>query len=174
MLPVLLACAAPADDSGTDDSGTDDSGTDDSGTDDSGTGLLVFAGAATVGADYLGTEQIRFGPTTGGDPLCVIDIPVSSVGIREDCAECLWAFDLTFSTPTVLIDTHCAAIGYDEAAIAAITGSRRACGFADEYLGHAEALLVETDGAWEPVSFADWSPVNGALSYAWEQGYQDY
>ncbi|MFT5681956.1 MAG: hypothetical protein ACI8RZ_002874 [Myxococcota bacterium] len=176
MLPVLLACTTPAtDDSGTGDSGIADTATaDDSGTGDSGIGLLALIGTATVGEAYAGTEQIRFAPTTGGDPLCVIDVPLSSVSVRTDCTDCLWAFDLTFGTPTVTVGAHCEAAGYDAATIAAIAGSQRSCGFAEEYLGHAEALLVFQDGAWEAVSFADWSLETGALSYAWEQGYQDY
>lgn len=178
MLSVLLACVDQSDlIVNNDKTNESQSENHDSGVlsdDDAGLGLLIFAGDATVGADYRGTEQLRFEATTGGAPLCVIDIPVSSVGVREDCSDCLWAFDLTFSTPTVSVGTHCASIGYDDAAIAAIAGTSRAYGFADEYLGHAAALLVAADGAWEPVSFADWSPENGALSYAWEQGYLDY
>ncbi|MDG1483294.1 MAG: hypothetical protein P8R54_27135 [Myxococcota bacterium] len=178
MLSVLLACTNPSDlivnNDKSEESEHESHDSGDSDRVDAGFGLLVFAGDATVGADYRGIEQLRFEATTGGEPLCVIDIPVSSVGVRKDCADCLWAFDLTFAAPVVSVDTHCASIGYDEAAIAAIAGTSRACGFAEEYLGHAAALLVADDGAWEPVSFADWSPESGALSYAWEQGYLDY
>ena len=179
MLPVLLACAPGADTAAPAAEDTvghaEPTDTADTATPTSGTGLLTLLGSATVDSTYVGTEEIRFAPTTGGaQTLCAIVVPVAATAARTDCADCQWAFDVVLGAPTVHTDTACAAAGYDTAAIDALEGTVRGYGFADEYLGHAEALLVLQDDAWEPVSFADWSTETGQLSYAWEQGYLPY
>lgn len=181
VLSVLLACAHRADtappdaDTAVPGDTAEAADTADTAGLEGGTGLLTRVGQATVGSSYNGTEEIRFAPTAGdAQALCSVVVPVTAAGARSDCADCLWAFDVVLGAPTVSIDTACEAAGYNAQAIAALEGSVRGYGFADEYLGHAEALLVLQDGAWEPVSFADWSAETGLLSYEWEQGYLPY
>ena len=179
VLSVLLACTPSADTAALPAADTAAPGSPDDIADtadpEGGTGLLTLIGRATVGSSYEGTEEIRFAPTTGGaQTLCSITVPVTATAPRSDCDDCLWAFDVVLGAPTIGIDTSCEAAGYDDESIAALEGSVRGQGFADEYLGHAEALLVLQDGSWEPVSFADWSEATGLLSYEWEQGYLPY
>ena len=178
VLSVLLACTHSADTAAPPEADTasgDTADTSDTAGPVGGTGLLTLIGQATVGSSYDGTEEIRFAPTTGdAQALCSVVVPVSAAQARTDCLDCLWAFDVVLGAPTVNTDTACEAAGYDAQAIAALEGSVRSYGFADEYLGHAEALLVLQDDTWEPVSFADWSAKTGLLSYEWEQGYLPY
>ena len=176
MLTVLLACAGAPDDTAAPEVAPDTASPDTGpGTIADQTGLLAWVGEAVVGEAYAGTEQIRVAPTTGSSaPVCLIEVTVTSTAARSDCSDCIWAFDVVFGEPEIIESAECEAAGYTEAVIAGLAGTQRSYGFADEHLGHAEALLVLDAGAWQAVSFADWSPDTGLLSYAWEQGYLSY
>jgi hypothetical protein len=178
------AADTDTDDTDTDDTGTDDTDdtddtndTDDTDTDTSANedALLRLEGAADVGETYVGTEAVDLLSNFGlGDELCRITYTVTSTARRDDCADCVWAFDVVLGAPTVDYDAECAAAGYDAAAIAAIEGTTRSIGVAVDYLGHADALLLYDGRTWVSASFVDWVDAEWTLRYAWDQAYVTY
>ncbi len=200
LLAALLSTGCPADDddsasdddTGDDDTGDDDTGDDDTGDDDTGdddaTGdddttsgdeaLWGYLGQATVeaGVAYAGHEDLYFISHGGaGADLCRVRVTLTSDGLRDDCADCEWAFALTAADPEVVAESSvgCAGVGYDEAAIAGLTGTR-GYGYAREYFGHTDVLMVEQGGIWTAVNFASWIEATGELTYDWEVGYLAY
>lgn len=175
---LLLACVAPdsvpADRDGGGETGPDpDPG--DSGSGSGGTGLLTLEGEAVVAEAWTGSETLRFAAELGlGETLCEIGVELASTGPRDDCAACAWAWELVLGAPEVRVGDRCAEAGYDEATVAALEGSGRAYGFAEEYLGHAAVLLQEVDGSWEAVAFADYEATRGALAYQVDLGYHPW
>ncbi len=179
------------DDSGDDDAGDDDAGDDDSGDDDTasdddagdddsggGTGMLGYYGSATADADgYDGIEELYLIADKGmGEDLCRIRYEVDATAPRDDCADCMWAHDVVFEDPEVIVDVAgaCAAIGYDAAAVAALSGTTRSQGYAEEYFGHADVIMVFDGGTWSVVSFATWDHGSHLFEYDWEVGYESY
>ena len=138
-------------------------------------GLLSWVGDATIGDGWEGSESVRFVAQSGlGDTLCDVRYPVTSLRVRDDCADCVVAYDVVFGAPEVLTDTACAAAGYDAATIAAGEGEERAYGFALDYVGHANVLMRYEDERWQAVSFVDWNEAKERIVYNWEQGYVEY
>ncbi len=155
----------------------DSADTGDTGEPAGGDGLLLWEGTATVTADaYEGSEDILLLADMGlGDALCQVRYSVLSTSVRTDCGACLWAFDVVLGPAEVIEDKGaCQLAGYDEAAIAAIEGSTRGYGYAEEHIGHAAVLLVDQGGGWDAVAFASWVEQTGAFSYEWEQAYVQY
>ena len=163
--------ASPDDDSaGDDDTADDDTGDDDSAGD---VALVVLSGEATVdGTGYAGTETHEVIAEQGqGDTLCAITYTWTSVAPRDDCAVCEWAWDLSASGAAVTAESGvgCAGVGADPAPF---DGAQRAHGFAAEFIGHADVLMVPVAGEWEAVAYAGYNPKTGVLLYEWETGYQ--
>ena len=169
------------DDAADDDTGDDDfSGDDDTTGDDDtgGTALYGFLGESEVdpAAGYDGHEDLYFIADSGaGADVCRVRVSLTSTAERDDCTDCEWAFDLLGADPVVVAESSvgCAGVGYDGAAIDALAGAR-AYGFAREYFGHNDVLMVEQEGIWTAVNFADWNEGSGVLTYDWEVGYQSY
>lgn len=187
-----LADRGPADpdDSGDDDPGDDDPGDDDPGDDTAGDddgdddsdgemALVGYFGRALVQTlGYAGTEELYFSPHGGvGLDLCRIRYSLVSTAVRDDCEDCVWAFELSATEPEIIAGSagDCEALGYDAVAIDELLSRPRAYGYAPEYYGHANVLLVSNNtGGWDVVSFAAWSDGGGQFSYNWEIGYQMY
>ena len=70
------------------------------------------------------------------------------------------------SDATAVVDTRCADFGLDAGAL---NGTTRSYGYTAEYIGHAQVILVEQDGAWVSVSFATYT--DGVFEYDWEDGF---
>ena len=192
ILLSLAACTDNDDDSGssgTSDGGSADGGTSDGGTSDGGSdggsgdggspqedGLLLLSGVAVATvADYLGSETVLFLAEEGsGETLCEVQVTLQSVGLRTDCTECEWAYDVEVLTAETVTDTHCAVVGYDSAAVAALVGTTRGYGLNPEYYGHAPVLFAEVDSTWAAVSIASYDDVTGDFSYDWEEGFYAY
>ena len=176
FVPLALSCGGD-DDTGPVEGDTDADADADSDTDADGdsdiVGLLAQHGTATVdGHGYQGQEAVLFIADQGmGEELCRIEYEVSGTGVREDCEDCVWAFDLQAGAPTVVIEDRCADVGWDASAVAAIEGSWICYGFAREYIGHADALLVFESDGWGPVAYASWDEPTGAFNYEWDRGY---
>jgi hypothetical protein len=136
---------------------------------------LRLEGRGDVGETYVGTEAVVLLTNFGlGDELCRIEYTVTSTSRRDDCTDCVWAFDVVLGAPTTTLDAACAAAGYDAAAIAAIEGTTRSIGVAVDYLGHADALLVYDGRVWASATFVDWIDAEWALRYTWDQQYVSY
>jgi hypothetical protein len=198
MITWVLACSTPVEDSapasGDTDADTDadtdtdtdtdtDSDTDtdtDSDTDTDtdvqmNTGLVVLRGAADLADTWTGTESVVFTGDMGlGEVLCEVTFPVAPVAPRADCVECLLAWDVVFGAPEVRVDTLCALAGYDTATLAAIEGDERSYGLALDFLGHANALMVDDGTGWSPAAFVDWDAEAVFVTYDWDQGYVEY
>lgn len=171
ILSLLLACtgASPGGDTGPGgDGGSDGGGT---GTDGGATtpALLRAVGEATVGsAGYQGTERLELVLDKGqGDVVCAIEVPVQDTAPRSDCSQCTWAYDLSGGEATVSLDERCADAGLDAASASA---RPRSYGFAQEFIGHSDVLMVDLDDRWQGVAYAGWDQGSGAFSYTWELG----
>jgi hypothetical protein len=168
------------DDTGDDDTGDDDTGDDDSGDDDTAanTGMFGYLGDATASdAGYDGWEELYLIAEKGlGDDVCRVRYDVDATAPRDDCADCMWAHDVVVSNPQVTLDVDgaCAAIGYDAAAIAALDGTTKSYGYAEEYFGHADVIMVMVKGEWSAVSFATWDDGSENFLYDWEVGFEGY
>lgn len=138
--------------------------------------LMGLAGDADVlSGGFEGAEDLYFATDNGlGEDVCRITYKLSATGLRDDCEDCDWAFDLVASEPEIVVGTaeDCAALGYDDEAIQQWLEQPRAYGYVTEYFGHADVLLVlDAEGRWDAVSFADWTPDAGVLAYDWEIDY---
>ncbi len=187
----IAGCPADDDDTGSgdddatsdDDTGDDDTGDDDyTGDDDTTSGdddaLYGYLGEAVVDplTGYDGHEDLYYIADSGaGADLCRVRVTLTSTAVRDDCADCEWAFDLHAEDPQVIAESAvgCAGVGVDEAAIDALAVPR-GYGYAREYFGHNDVLMVEQKGVWTAVNFADWNEGSGALAYDWEVGYHSY
>ena len=110
-----------------------------------------------------------------GDVLCRVEVTLTSTASRDDCGDCLWAWDLVVDEATIAAEggVGCSAFGHDAAAVAAMAGTTRAYGYAEEYVGHADMLMIWVDG-WQGASFATWHPDSGALDYGWDDAYVEF
>jgi len=175
LLLLLFAVACDADAPDDDDSAdTDDD--DDAGDDDDSSGdiaLVVLEGHATADAgDYSGTETYTVVAEQGqGDILCAIRYDWNPITPRDDCEACLWAWDLEASGAVMTAESGvgCAGAGVSPSQF---EGEGRAHGFAVEYIGHADVLMVWLEESSEAVAFAGYVPKTGELYYEWETGYQ--
>ncbi|NOY24814.1 MAG: hypothetical protein GXP62_02985 [Oligoflexia bacterium] len=170
VLMTLLGCTAggAADDSGSASSTAADGGT--------GTGLdggsqgdqavIEVTGDASVDLDsYVGTERFALTDATGTE-LCAIRVDLASTATRDDCPDCVWAFDVAATGSTVELDQRCADGGLVAKDLAA---TPRAYGYAEEYIGHSSVLMVDVDGRWQGVAYAGWDQASGAFSYTYDQ-----
>lgn len=177
---LLAACDADqGDDDSTDPGDDDDDAGDDDDTTEDASGLLGRVGTATVdGASYQGTEDLYFTTEYGeGEDVCRIRYPLSSSAVRDDCADCVWAFDLVLGAPELIAETDpgcLATVGVDSASLGDVEGDVVSYGYDPEYFGHIQMLLVEQAGSWAAVGHADWESGSGAFSYDWEDGYHTY
>ena len=176
------------DDTGDDDTGDDDTTSDDDSADDdtgdddtapTGTGLMGRIGTATVdGPDYTGSEDLYLVAQKGaGDDVCRVRYDLGSTAVRNDCADCDWAFDLVASNAAVVAWEHpdCGTllgIGSDDVSV--LDGTAISYGYIDEYFGHASVITGYTNGTWAVLGFASYDPVSGAFSYDLEDGYVEY
>lgn len=188
LLLTLVACTDKDDDTGTGgstdggatDGGATDGGATDGGGSDGGSteedGLLLYSGVAVaIDGDFQGVETVLFLAEEGsGETLCQVDLTLQSVGVRTDCLECEWAYDVEVLSAETATDTHCAAVGYDSAAVAALVGTVRGYGFNPEYFGHAPVLFAEVDGLWTAVAYASYDEITGDFNYDWEEGLYAY
>ncbi len=136
-------------------------------------------GAATVvDSAYAGSETWYLVADSGsGATLCEIQLTLTSAAARTDCTDCAWAFDLEISDAAVLTDEGgaCAAVlGYDADTVADLNGSTVSYGYAPEYYGHAQVLMVESEAGWQAQSFAAHDEATGLFTYDWEIGYREY
>ncbi len=141
-------------------------------------GLLVRSGSATVSDSYTGSEQLRFtGDEGAGELLCELVFELTSTTVRDDCEDCLWAFDLVLSGAQVLVDEAgaCLALhGVDASTVSTWDGTTRSYGYNDDYVGHAKVLMFDDGEAWIPVTMVTWDADAGSLSYDWIDGYHAY
>jgi hypothetical protein len=178
---VLAGCPQDDDDTAGDDdiSGDDDTaGDDDSTGDDDGNALYGYLGEALVhtGDSYDGHEDLYYIADSGaGADVCRVRVDLISTAPRDDCADCEWAFAVTAFDPRVMAESSvgCAGVGVDGDVMVGLTGER-GYGFAREYFGHTDVLMIDQGGIWTAVNFAVWSEATGELSYDWEVGYQGY
>jgi hypothetical protein len=141
-----------------------------------GVGLRHFSGQATVdqgAGSYEGSEVFHFGADQGrGDDLCRIAYAMDAVAPRQDCADCLWAFDLTSSGAVIEAESGqgCAGLGLTASDF---DGAGFSYGYAAS-AGSYESVLMYQVGSygWYPVSFAGWS--EPGFSYDWEMGLYYY
>jgi len=179
MLLTLGGCtgssAADDDDSGTGGSDDDTSGDDD---DVATRAVLSYEGSAQIDqGSYVGTEDLVLVSDEGmGDELCRVSYTLTSTAERDDCSACSWAFDLVVSGPAITAEAGvgCAAFGYTTADITSLDGSTRAYGYAEEYVGHANMLMVHDGSLWQGLSFATFDEPSGGLSYGWDDAYVTY
>jgi len=151
----------------------------DQGGDPDNQGLLGRAGTATVSyTSYEGTEELYFAADQGqGEDICRIRYDLSSTAVRDDCADCEWAFDLVVSGAELITETApgcLATVGADSAALGDLEGTVVSYGYDPDYFGHIEILFVEQGGAWAAADHASWDASSGAFSYDWEDGYHPY
>ena len=139
-----------------------------------GDGLLRFAGSATVLDSFVGSETVSFLAEDGaGAAVCEVELTLESTGTRDDCMDCIWAYDVEVTAVETTVDTACAAIGFDDAE--ALVGVSRGMGFDPEYMGHAPALIVDAGtGSWIVFGYAEWDETTGALTYNRDDGYYPY
>ncbi len=173
VLGGLLGCPAGDDDDSA--AGDDDTSGDD---DAAPRAMLSFSGAAVIDpVSFAGVEELFIVDEEGaGDELCRVTYSLTSTGGRADCAECDWAFDLEVSDAVIVSEggAGCATFGYGADVVAALDGSTRAYGFAEEYIGHASTLMVYEGGMWQGQCFATFVEDSGDLSYSWDDAYLDY
>lgn len=173
---TLLACTGGdlSDDTGGDDTGSGDTGSGDTAGGDGGAAtaraVIEVLGDAVVDAgssaqSYAGNERVQL-TADDGTLLCAIELALASVAPREDCSACLWAFDIEATSAEVQLDERCADADLGADALAA---TPRSYGYAEEYIGHSNALLFYLEGRWQGVAYASWDEASGALSYGWEQ-----
>ena len=170
-----------ADGGGADGGGADGGGSDGGGSDGGGSdggsdepALLSFGGEASVEPldSYEGSHRVFLTADKGdGDLLCEVEVVLSAEGVRSDCKECDWAFDLVVTDASSVVDLRCDAIGLDASAVAALVGTVRSYGFIPEYFGHAPTLMMDSDGTWVPLAYAAFDDTTGALSYEGVDGY---
>ncbi len=178
LLLLALACGGgDKDDSAAPEGDTDadtdtDTDTDTDADSDITTMLVVLGEATTDGASYEGQEAVVLLADAGmGEELCRIEYAVSGSNLRDDCEDCVWAFDLQRGAATVVVEDRCAEVGWDAATIAAVENSWVVYGFATEAIGHADALMVFDADAWGSVAYASWDDSTGAFDYEWDRGY---
>lgn len=133
-------------------------------------GYTGFLGDASVDAtSYVGTESWYFveDEVDGGQDLCRITYTLTSTAVREDCADCTWAFDLVVSGAAVVAESGpgCLALsGYDAATVSALDGQVVSHGYNPDYFGHRAVLMMDTGGGdWRGVASADWT--DGIFTY---------
>ncbi len=172
-LLLLLVFGCGDKDDLVDDSGATgpDTAADDTGESDGPrTATVVRVGAAIAGTDtFTGDEEVQL-LDDDDTVVCAFTVALTASGIRDDCADCDWAHDLTVSDTTVSSDTDgaCAALLGDDGT--ALDGTSRAQGYQHAYLGHAEVIMLETEGAWAAAGYASWDEETGELSYELESG----
>lgn len=182
-LPLLTLLSLPAcsdepvdlDDSG--DSGAPVDSGDSGGEERLGAGGRL--GAATANADgYVGTEDWYFIADRGeGEELCRVQLSLASTAARADCADCAWAWDLEVTDAALLVEAApgCTpTLGLDSADLSGLVGQTVSYGYAPDYFGHAQVLMVATGGAWAAATFATWDEDSGAFAYDWETGFYAY
>jgi len=185
LLLALSLTACAEDPAGDDDAtGDDDTTADDDDDDDDDSagerfGLLGRVGAATVTEDsYVGSEDLYFAADYGeGEDICRIRYPLVSVAVREDCEDCVWAFDLVLGAPELLSETHpgcLSTVGVDGAALDDLEGTAVSYGYNPDYFGHIQVLRVEQVGSWDSAGHASWDEGSGAFDYDWQDGYHTY
>jgi hypothetical protein len=170
----LLACAAPVEDSAAPSESTQDTAPSQTPTPPNTSTpvsvLVARVGEATADGAFVGTESLRAIDDEGdGETLCDVTHTWTSVGTRDDCSACLWAYDLVRSDSKVILDAgDCGALlGLDLSDVASLDGDVAAYGFDPSYVGHEEVLMVLLDTTWAPVSQASWDEATGSFSYAW-------
>jgi hypothetical protein len=145
------------------------------------TGLAGRLGSGTMdGAAYQGTEDLYLIAEDGeGEDVCRVRYSLASNGpARTDCVACDWAFDLLVSDAQLVAENAvgCAAsLGLDAAAVVALNGTTRSYGYQEEYVGHADVLMVDNgEGVWGAVSHATFDSTTGAFGYDWQDGIVSY
>ena len=172
-LPLLIVLGCGDKDGLDDDSGATgtDTAADDTGeSDETRTATVLRVGTAVAGTDtFTGAEEVQLLDDDEAG-VCAFTVAITASGTRDDCADCDWAHDLTLSDTTVGADTDGACAALLGADGTALDGTSRAQGYQHAYLGHAEVIMVETDGAWAAAGYATWDEQTGAFSYEWESG----
>ena len=138
-----------------------------------GVGLRHFSGLATVNGSYSGWEAFQFTGSQGtGADICQVRYTVADTAPRSDCPDCLWAFDLTTSTPGIEVESGegCSGLGI---ATTEFEGLSFSYGWAASS-GSYESVLMYQVGAygWYPVSYATWDEPR--FQYDWEMGLYYY
>jgi len=140
------------------------------------TGLLGRTGTATVGDDsFLGSEELYLIADSGnGDDVCRLRYDLAYTATRTDCTVCEWAFDLIVSNVAIVSENGvgCDGIGHDADFIDSLENSTVSYGFAFEYIGHSDMLMVYNDTSWQASTFV--SLEDSTLGYDWQVGYQTY
>ncbi len=167
LLLPLLACGEPQ----VTDTDTDTDADTDADTDVQ--GLVVRVGQAqTDGSAYSGTEDwVLYAEEGLGAELCRVRFDVSLVSTSAGCSECLWAVDVLLEDPVLVVGEDCAPMGVNPDDLGPLDEQARSQGYAEEYIGHANVLMVQADPLWEAVCFATWDGTS--FDYEWEQGFVD-
>lgn len=117
-----------------------------------------------------------------GDLVCRIRFDVSRVGpapagcVDLDDVPCEWTHTVEYSNPQVLIDVDGACgkseVGWNQAFIDGMNGSRVSYGYLLTFLGHDETLYTysETTGEWIEFARAYWDETTGAFEYVLRLG----
>jgi hypothetical protein len=152
-------------------------------------GVCGQRGEGTVdGTTFEGFEEFYLiGEEGFGQDICVVRFDVTRVGAApagcDDPAagvQCLWTHLVEYQSPSIVTDTDgvCAnsELGLDEAAIAAITGSRAAYGFVSEYAGHNSVLMKhdEASSDWDAYGNATWDEQAAAFRFDRRDGFCGY
>lgn len=159
-------------------SGSDDGGVDTT-TETRNTGVCGKRGEATVSSsDFQGFEELFvLGDEGFGQDVCVVRYDVRRVGDAPDeCTDlmgtpCLWAHEVAFGDPQVLVDIDgaCARsdLTLDPQTIDAIAGTHAAYGFVSEYVGHNSVLLTYDleSGSWNASGNATWDEATQAFRF---------
>ena len=123
---------------------------------------------------YVVTEDWYFLGEDDTD-VCRIRATLTATGTRSDCTVCTWAHDLVLAGSAVVAESDVGCDGvFGAGAAAALEGAGVAYGFAEEYYGHPDVLMVGGDAGWAAAGFARWDEVDGGLEYDIEDGVRTY
>ena len=128
------------------------------------------------GYGYVGTEDWVFiGDEGYGDVVCHVSYDVTATTSRTDCGNCLWAWDVTISNVTSVVDTEaCASVALTDTDLAKLEGSTVSLGYDPDYVGHAQILMFLDGTEWKAVSYASWDETSSAFTYDWLVGLNAY
>jgi len=147
-------------------------------------GVCGRRGQATADAtSFTGYEErYLIGEQGFGTDICVVRFDLTRVGDAPGgCSDCVWTHLLEYGQATVGTDTGavCAAsdLALNAAALAKITGSRVAIGFAKQLGGaHGSARMTYDEAAktWDVTGNATWNETTKAFKFDYREGVCNY
>jgi len=147
-------------------------------------GVCGRRGQATADATSFSGYEERYliGEDGFGTDICVVRFELTRVGDAPGgCSDCTWTQLLEYGKATVSTDTGgvCAGsdLALDAAALAKITGSRVAIGFAKQLGGaHGSARMTydEATKTWDVTGNATWNETSKAFKFDYREGVCNY